>query len=190
VAARRYRTSRRLYLQVTGALDRLGVAAISSPTTAILIALYVTGLVLLDSQPTQTPTTCLLPGRCHHARNRLLRTTPWSTRALTSLLVAWSRRAGASGYLCLDDVVADKAFAKQPPWAGWTSWFAKKRKVDGMHIVVLLWCSSDGGWRIRSRSGCGGPSRPAPRTATRPSHSWPRKCSARSGLPACRLPTW
>jgi hypothetical protein len=39
VASRLYRTTRPLYLQVTGALDQLGVAAIGSPTTAALIAL-------------------------------------------------------------------------------------------------------------------------------------------------------
>jgi hypothetical protein len=109
VASRLYRTTRPLYLQVTGALDQLGVATIGSPTTAILIALYVTGLVLLDARPTQTRVTRLLPGRCHDALNRLLRSTPWSTRALTSLLVAWVRRMGACGYLCLDDVVVEKA---------------------------------------------------------------------------------
>ena len=40
MASRRYRTTRPLYLQVTAALDQLGVA-VGSPTTAILIALYV-----------------------------------------------------------------------------------------------------------------------------------------------------
>jgi hypothetical protein len=39
VASRLYRTTRPLYLQVTRALDQLGVAATGSPTTAILIAL-------------------------------------------------------------------------------------------------------------------------------------------------------
>jgi hypothetical protein len=39
VASRLYRTTRPLYLQVTGALDRLGIATIGSPTTAALIAL-------------------------------------------------------------------------------------------------------------------------------------------------------
>jgi DDE superfamily endonuclease len=52
------------------------------------------------------------------------------------------------GYLCLDDVVVEKAFAKRLPWAGWTYSFANNRKVYGMHIVVVLWCSADGGWRI------------------------------------------
>jgi hypothetical protein len=33
-------------------LDQLGIAAVGTPTTAILIALYVTGLVLLDARPT------------------------------------------------------------------------------------------------------------------------------------------
>jgi hypothetical protein len=148
VASRLYRTTRPLYLQVTGALDQLGVVTLGSPTTAVLIALYVTGLVLLDARPTQTRVTRLLPGRCHDALNRLLRVTPLSTRRLLGLLVAWVARSGVPGYLCLDDVVVEKAFAKRLRWAGWTYSFAKKRKVYGMHIVVVLWCSADGGWRI------------------------------------------
>ena len=147
MASRLYRTTRPLYLQVTQILDQLG-AAVGSPTTAILIALYVTGLILLDARPTQTRVTRVLPGRCHDALNRLLRTTPWSTRKLLAPLVAWIRHASLPGYLCLDDVVVEQAFAKQLPWAGWTYSFAKKRKVYGMHIVVVLWCSTDRRWRI------------------------------------------
>jgi hypothetical protein len=108
----------------------------------------VTGLVLLDAHPTQTRVTRLLPGRCHDALHRLLRTTPWSTRKLLAPLVAWIRRTGAAGYRCLDDVVVEKASAKRLPWAGWTYSFANKRKVSGMHVVVLLWCSTDRRWRI------------------------------------------
>jgi Transposase DDE domain len=92
--------------------------------------------------------TRFLPGRCHDALNRLLRTTPWSTRKLLTPLATWSRHASRSGYLCLDDVVVEKAFAKRLRWAGWTYWFAKKRKAYGMHVVVLLWCSTDRRWRI------------------------------------------
>jgi hypothetical protein len=96
VASRLYRTTRPLYLQVTQILDQLGVA-VGSPTTAVLIALYVTGLVLLDARPTQTRVTRLLPGRCHDALNRLLRATPWSTRALLGPLIAGIRHAGLPG---------------------------------------------------------------------------------------------
>jgi hypothetical protein len=148
VASRLYRTTRPLYLQVTGILDRLGVAALGSPTTTALVALYVTGLVLLDARPTQTRVARFLPGRCHDALNRLLRTTPLSTRSLMGLLVGWVTRSGRVGYLCLDDVVVEKAFAKRLPWAGWTYSFAKKRKVYGMHVVVVLWCSAGGGFKI------------------------------------------
>jgi hypothetical protein len=73
---------------------------------------------------------------------------PLSTRSLMGLLVAWIRRRGASGYLCPDDVVVEKAFAKRLPWAGWTYSFANNRKVDGLHIVVVLWYSADGGFRF------------------------------------------
>ena len=148
MASRLYRTTRPLYLEVSRILQQLGIASVAGPTAVLLIALYLTGLVLLDVRPTQTRVTRLLPGRCHDALNRLLRVTPWSTRALLGLLIAWIRRSGRPGYVCLDDVVVEKAFAKRLRWAGWTYSFAKKRKVYGMHVVVLLWCAADGGWRI------------------------------------------
>jgi hypothetical protein len=94
VASRLYRTTRPLYLQVVRALDQLGIATVGTPTTLALVALYVTGLVLLDARPTQTPVTRTLPGRCHDALNRLLRTTPWSTRSLMAGLIGWVTRSG------------------------------------------------------------------------------------------------
>ncbi len=51
MASRLYRTTRPLYLRVCHILDQFGVVSIGSATTAILIALYVTGLVLLDARP-------------------------------------------------------------------------------------------------------------------------------------------
>jgi hypothetical protein len=148
VASRLYRTTRPLYDQVTRVLDRFGLATVGSATTAALVGLYVTGLVLLDTRCTQTRVTRFLPGRCHDALNRLLRLAPLSTRALMGLLITWVKHSGMTGYLCLDDVVVEKAFAKRLPWAGWTYSFAKKRKVYGLHVVVLLWCTTDGRWRI------------------------------------------
>jgi hypothetical protein len=118
VASRLYRTTRPLYLQVICALDQLGIATVGTATTLALVALYVTGLVLLDARPTQTRVTRTLPGRCHDALNRLLRTMPWSTRSLMAGLIGWVTRSGMTGYLCLDDVVVEKAFAKRLPWAG------------------------------------------------------------------------
>ena len=108
-----------------------------------------TGLILLDARPTQTRLARFLPGRCHDALNRLLGTSPLSTRSLLGLLVAWVARLGVPGYLCLDDVVVEKAFAKRLRWAGWTYSFAKKRKVYGCHVVLLSWSSDPTGtWRI------------------------------------------
>jgi hypothetical protein len=53
VAFRLYRTTRPLYLQVTRALDQLGLAAVGSPTTAVLIAFAVPVWVesALESKP-------------------------------------------------------------------------------------------------------------------------------------------
>ncbi len=148
MASRLYRTTRLLYLTVEQALRRLHVDGVSTPTVAVLIAWAVTGLILLDARPTQTRVARVLPGRCHDALNRLLRTMPWSTRALTTLLMTFVKRRGQQGYLVLDDVIIEKAYAKRLPWASWTYSFAQKRKVYGVHIVVLVWCACDGQWRI------------------------------------------
>lgn len=148
MASRLYSSTRRLYLQVELMLCRLQVATLGTPTLAVLIALYVTGLILLDGRPTQTRVARFLPGRCHDALNRLLRVMPWSTRALMRLLIAFVKRLGVPGYLCLDDVIIEKPFAKRLPWAGWTYSSAEKRHVYGLHVVILLWCSEDGHWRI------------------------------------------
>jgi hypothetical protein len=125
---------------------RLGLAGIASPTTAALAVLD-PDVALLDARPTQTRVSRVLPGRCHDALNRLPRLMPLSTRALMGLLLAWVQRPGAEGYLGLDDVVVEQAFANKLPWAACTYSFAQKRTVHGLHIVVLLWCSADARWR-------------------------------------------
>lgn len=147
MASRLYGSTRALYGQVLRALGQLKVGDWGSPTAVALVALYVTGLILLDARQTQTRVTRFLPGRCHDALNRLLRLMPCSTRGLLALLVQWVKRQ-PQGYLCLDDVIVEKAFAKKLSWAGWNYSFAKKRQVYGLHMVVLLWCSGEGQWRI------------------------------------------
>ena len=155
MAFRLYRTTRRLYGQITMALRRLRVPAAvgENPTRLGLIALYVTGLILLDARPSQTRISQALPARAHDALNRLLRTGPLSTRALLAglvgLAIGLSRALGTRGYLVVDDVVLEKAFAKRLPWAAWTYSFAKKRKVYGCHIVLVSWTSDPTGrWRL------------------------------------------
>ena len=49
----------------------------------------------------------------------------------------------------MDDVVLEQPFAKRLPWAAWTYSHAKKRKVYGVHVVLLSWSSDPAGtWRI------------------------------------------
>jgi len=148
MASRLYRTTRLLFRSVEHALRRLRVNDLGTPTLAVLIAWAVTGLILLDARPTQTRVARVLPGRCHDALNRLLRVMPWSTRVLSALLLAFAKRLGRDGYLVLDEVIVEKAFAKRLPWAARIYSFAKKRTVWGFQIVVLVWCSCDGQWRI------------------------------------------
>ena len=155
MASRLYRTTRPLFAHVAAALHALGVlgAVGGNPTAFGLVALYVTGLVLLDARQTQPRISAQLPARCHDALNRLLRVMPLSTRALMSGLLHFarqlSRRLGTLGYLCVDDVVLEKPFARRLPWASWTYSFAKKRKVYGVHVVLLSWTSDPAGtWRI------------------------------------------
>lgn len=148
MASRLYRTTRGLFAAVELTLVRLGLPTLGTPTWCALVALAVTGLVLLDERQTQTRVTRHLPARAHDAINRLLRTMPFSTRALTSLMCAFTHRLGQEGYLSIDEVLVEKAFAKKLPWAGWNYYFAEKRSIYGLLIVVLVWCSDDGRWRI------------------------------------------
>lgn len=148
MTARLYGTTRQLYARVAACLADLRLGAVGTPTTVALIALYVTGLILLDERQTQTRVTRHLPGRCHDALNRLLRTMPLSTRAVVAVLRCWVQRSGGAGYLCLDDAIVEKAFARRLRWAGWAYSYAGKRQVYGLHLVLLLWCSRDGRWRI------------------------------------------
>jgi hypothetical protein len=155
MASRLYRTTRPLFAHVAAALQVLGVPAAvgGNPTACGLIALYVTGLVLLDARQTQPRISATLPARGHDALNRLLRVMPLSTRALLRGLLTFarhlSRRLGTPGYLCVDDVVIEKPFAKRLPWAAWTYSHAKKQKVYGVHVVLLSWTSDPAGtWRI------------------------------------------
>jgi hypothetical protein len=148
MASRLYRTTHHLFVAVERTLLRLQLASLGTPTLTALITLVVTGLILLDTRPTQTRLARFLPARCHDALNRLTREMPLSSRALMALLLAFAKRLGRDGYLILDDVIVEKARAKQLRWAARIYSFKEKRSVWGFQILVLLWCSSDRQWRI------------------------------------------
>lgn len=146
MASRLYPATRRLFWQVASALHQLRLPAVLTPTAFALLALHICGLILLDRRQTPWRMQAWLPARCHDALNRLLRVGPFSTRALFAPLTQWVKRIGLQGYLCLGDVVVEKAFARQSPWMGWTYAFVLKRIVYGFHVVVLSWCA--GPWRL------------------------------------------
>jgi len=148
MASRLYRTTRQLFVAVERTLLRLQLSSLGTPTLTALITLVVTGLILLDARPTQTRLARFLPARCHDALNRLSRQMPFSSRALLALLLAFAKRLGRDGYLVLDDVIVEKARAKYLRWAARIYSFKEKRSVWGFQVIVLLWCSSDGQWRI------------------------------------------
>ena len=74
------------------------------------------------------------------AINRLLRVIPFSTRLIMALLIAFAQSQGCTGYLCIDDVVVPKPFAKKIPWVGWAYSSTEGKPIRGLHIVVVLWC--------------------------------------------------
>src|SRR5262245_43201253 len=96
MASRLYRTTRPLFAQVAAALQALHVAAAvgGNPTAFGLVAVYITGLVLLDARQTQPRISATLPARGHDALNRLLRVMPLSTRALMRGIIGFARRLG------------------------------------------------------------------------------------------------
>jgi len=141
MASRLYPSTRFVYRQVRAVLQAVGAMALGGPTLFELLCLYITGLILLDERQNCVRITRFLPGRRHDALNRLLRVVSLSTRMLMALLITLAQSYGITGYLCLDDVVIEKRFSKKCPWTGWTFSTSKKRKVYGLHIVVLLWCA-------------------------------------------------
>ena len=146
MASRLYGTTRQLFLRVSIVLRQLGLNAVLSPTALALLALYVTGLILLDRRQTPWRMQQWLPARCHDALNRLLRVMPLSTRAVMRQLALWAKRQALTGCLCLDDVIVEKAFSRLSRWMGWNYSYAHKRHVFGFHVVVLTWCTEH--WRI------------------------------------------
>jgi hypothetical protein len=146
MAPRLYPTTRRLFRQIVRGLEAFGFGAVLGPLTSSLMAVYVTGLLLLDRRQNGTRIADWLPARAHDAINRLLRTHTVSTRALMHTIITWAKSLGIAGYLAMDDVVVEKPFSKCVPWVGWTYSTSQQRMVRGMHVVVLLWCA--GGWRI------------------------------------------
>ena len=145
MVSRLYPTTRRLFRQVLRHLKVFGMEAVVSPLVLGLMAVYITGLLLLDRRQNGTRIADWLPARAHDALNRLLRVHPVSTWALMGRLIQWARGLG-QGYLMVDDVVVSKPFSKQSRWVGWTYSTSEKRHLRGFHVVVLLWCV--GSWRI------------------------------------------
>ena len=81
MASRLFPTTRRLFRQVIRSLRAFGLGAALCPLTFSLLAIYITGLLLLDRRQNGTRIADWLPARAHDAINRLLRTHTISTRA-------------------------------------------------------------------------------------------------------------
>ena len=146
MASRLYNGTRQLFCQVLKVLLLLGLGSITSALGVQLICLYVCGLIVLDKHQNNSRIARFLPARCHDALNRLLRVMPFSVEGLIALLVKLAKSLG-EGYLILDDVVVEK-YGKGCPFVGYCYSTSRNGVVLGIHIVVLVWCSMDGHYRI------------------------------------------
>ncbi len=142
MVSRLYASTRSLWEQVETAIAALNVGRGRPRRMVEVMALYITGLILLEKGQTAVRIATVLPGRAHDALNRLLRILPWSPQQLILSLIRWVQRLTSPGYLCLDDVVVEKPFAKLLTWAGWTYSHTRQRHVFGFHIVLLFWCNT------------------------------------------------
>lgn len=146
MASRLYASTRGLFDQVLKVLVLLGLGSLMSVLAVNLVCLYICGLILLDKHQTNCRIARWLPGRCHDALNRLLRVMNWSAEALMDRLIEIARGLGP-GYVILDDVVVEK-FGTACVFVGYCWSTSRKKVVLGLHIVVLVWCSLDGRYRI------------------------------------------
>src|SRR5829696_2675354 len=188
MTSRLYRTTRPLATQVALMVDRLGVrAVVGSPTTVALIALYVSGLVLLDGRQRQTRVALFLPSRAHDALNRLLRVMPLSTRTLMGLLIAFcKRRHHGDGYLCLDEMWSSR---RRSPRSSLGRDGPTPSPRSARSTGCTWWCCCGaapmGGCASPWLFACGGPNARVRHTSTGPSSGWQRPCSRRSSVRGC-----
>lgn len=145
MTSRLYPTTRRLFRQVFGGLKQLGLLTVLPPLSFGLLAIYVSGLILLDRRQNGTRLADWLPARAHDALNRLLTKHPISTRALFQAVIGWSKRLGR-GYLVVDEVIIDKPYSRCSGWVGFIWSTTRKGWVRGLCVVVVLFCV--GCWRI------------------------------------------
>ncbi len=78
-------------------LEALGFGAVVCPLTFGLMAVYVTGLLLLDRRQNGTHLAGRLPARSHDAINRLLRTHTVSTLVLMETIIEWIKCLAIKG---------------------------------------------------------------------------------------------
>jgi len=139
-------------------LQVFGLGAIFSPLVVGLMAIYITGLLLLDQRQNGTRIADWLPACADDGLNRLVRVHEISTCAVMRAVREWAKRLG-SAYLVVDDVVVSKPFSWHNPWVGCTYSPAERQKVRGFQVVILLWCVGNGRisvafhlWRPKSSS--------------------------------------
>ena len=101
MASRLYPTTRCLFRQALQVLLALGLGTALPALPFALMALYVTGLILLDRRQNGQRMANWLPSRAHDAFNRLLRVHPLSTRTVMKAIIRWAKRLG-TGYLVID----------------------------------------------------------------------------------------
>ncbi len=137
MASRLYPSTRDIFLQVVRVLTQLSLQNALSQTCLAHAALYILGLILLESRQTPWRIQQWLPARSHDALNRLLRVQRISTRAIMAALIGFCRTLPVTGYLCLDNVVIEKDSSRKLAWTGWLYSHADKRKVYGLDPAPL-----------------------------------------------------
>jgi hypothetical protein len=102
------------------------------------VAVYLTGLIVLDTKQTQSRIARVIGHVSHDALNRLASDLkPLYDQVVIGLLLILE--ALSPGYLILDDVLIPKPFAKYMCGAYPSYDHAQKRHVTGQRLVVLIW---------------------------------------------------
>jgi hypothetical protein len=109
-----------------------------SSKTIVAVAVYLTGLTVLEQKQTQSRIARLIGHVSHDALNRLATqlTAHYDQLVIGILLILDSL---TPGYLILDDVLIPKPFARYVAGAYPGYDHAQKRHVVGQRLVVLIW---------------------------------------------------
>lgn len=114
-----------------------------SAKTLLAVAVYLSGLTVLDKRPTQANIANTIGKVSHDALNRIAKPIAINATLIANTIIYLTTGIPQLGYLILDDVVLPKPFSRYIAGAYMDYDPSQKRHIKCQRMVLLLWTN---GW--------------------------------------------